>query len=151
MLFPPHLELQAILTTHIEAFLPLGLRALILFGSFVRGEEREDSDVDICLIFENLEGDKRKTIWDLERKNENLYFERKIDRIIVSREDFQNETAPIYTSIKNTGKILFGEEVAKMFLYLFELNEKEWNVTKEECLLGLEYAKKILSLYEREI
>ncbi|MBP9885559.1 MAG: nucleotidyltransferase domain-containing protein [Leptospiraceae bacterium] len=38
--------LQPILNTHIQTFQHLGLLAVILYGSFVRGEEREDSDVD---------------------------------------------------------------------------------------------------------
>ncbi|HMV43405.1 MAG TPA: hypothetical protein PK079_10225 [Leptospiraceae bacterium] len=44
-----------------------------------------------------------------------------------------------------------GEEFANMFHYLFSLNEKQFDATKEECILGLEYAKKILALYSSEV
>jgi predicted nucleotidyltransferase len=102
-------ELQPILTAHIETFQPFGLQCLILFGSFVRGEDREDSDVDLCLVFDEIESEKKKEIWNIERKNKNLEFDRKIDRVIVSQEIFKEETAPIYTAIKRTGKIVWGK------------------------------------------
>ena len=209
-------ELHAILTAHTETFQPLGLLAVILFGSFVRGEEREDSDVDICLVFDEIDSEKKKEIWDLERKNKNLEFDRKIDRVIVSLDKFTNEWAPIYTAIKRTGKVFWGnmdlindkmdimnkinsaeeyivklnspeveflyipvkhtiqaylamigkgftsrfeelykltveelgEEYARMFLYIYKLQENELHVTKEECVLGLTVAKEIIKLYD---
>jgi len=225
-------ELQPILTAHIKVFQPFGLLAVILFGSFARGEEREDSDVDICLVFDEIDSEKKKEIWNIERKNETLEFERKIDRILVGLDKFQNEWAPIYTAIKKTGKLVWGnvdltlstipykeryaefykiskevesrkvksaeefilkldtvevdylyiptkhtiqaylamlgkgftsrfeelhkltrqelgEDYADMFLYIYKLQEKDLDVTKEECIQGLEYAKKILTLYDR--
>ena len=224
-------ELQSILTAHTETFQPLGLLAVILFGSFVRGQEREDSDVDICLVFDEIETEKKKEIWDLERKNKNLEFDRKIDRVIVSLDKFTKEWAPIYTAIKRTGKVFWGnmdltlsdlpykeryagfylkskevearkvnsaeeyivklnspeveflyipvkhtiqaylamigkgftsrfeelykltveelgEEYARMFLYIYKLQENELHVPKEECVLGLNFAKEIIKLYD---
>jgi hypothetical protein len=42
-----------------------------------------------------------------------------------------------------------GEEYAKMFYYIHELQENELHVTIEECLLGLTYVKRIITLYDR--
>ncbi len=226
-------ELQSILTTHTETLQPLGLLAVILFGSFVRGEEREDSDVDICLVFDEVDSEKKKEIWNLEKKNKNLEFDRKIDRVIVSLDKFQKEWAPIYTAIKRTGKVFWGnidltlsellyreryaeffvkskevesrkvnsaeeyivklnspeidflyipvkhtiqaylamigkgftsrfeelykltleelgEEYARMFRFIYKLKENELHVTIEECVLGLNFAKEIIKLYDHK-
>jgi hypothetical protein len=45
-------KLQAALRLHREQVRALGVRRLGLFGSFVRGEQRADSDVDVLVEFE---------------------------------------------------------------------------------------------------
>jgi predicted nucleotidyltransferase len=225
-------ELPPILTTHIDVFHPFGLLGIILYGSFVRGEEREDSDVDLCLVFDELDSDKKKEVGSVSWKDQRLDFERKIDRVLVAQDKFQSEWAPIYTSIKKTGQIVWGNmdltlsnvpyknryaefykiskevesrkvrsaedffekwesieinylyiaskhtiqaylamqgqgftsrfdvlhkltvedigaEYAEMFFYIYELQKKEIEVTKEEFAIALAYTKKILTLYER--
>ena len=224
-------EWEPILNAHIQTFQPLGLLAVILYGSFARGEERKDSDVDLCLVFDEIDSEKKKEIWNLERKDERLEFERKIDRVIVSLDKFKSEWAPIYTSIKKTGLVVWGNmdltlseisykeryaefyklskevesrkvqsaedffqklesiemdylyipakhtiqaylamlgkgftsrfevlhkltqeelgaEYADMFFYIYELQKKDLQVTKEEFKIALAYAKKILTLYD---
>jgi predicted nucleotidyltransferase len=41
-----------IIQTHLEELLALGARRLGVFGSFVRGEARDDSDVDVYVEFD---------------------------------------------------------------------------------------------------
>ena len=45
-------EILSFLQQHQDAFRKLGVRQLGLFGSFVRGEEGDDSDIDILVEFE---------------------------------------------------------------------------------------------------
>ncbi|RME43156.1 MAG: nucleotidyltransferase [Caldilineae bacterium] len=45
-------EVLSFLQQHQGAFHKLGVKRLGLFGSFVRGEERADSDIDILVEFE---------------------------------------------------------------------------------------------------
>lgn len=42
-----------IIQTHLAELLALGARRLGVFGSFARGEERDDSDVDIYVEFDD--------------------------------------------------------------------------------------------------
>jgi phage anti-repressor protein len=43
-----------------------------------------------------------------------------------------------------------GEEYARMFLYIYKLQENELHVPKEECVLGLNFAKEIIKLYDHQ-
>ena len=43
----------AIIQTHLAELLALGARRLGVFGSFARGEERNDSDVDVYVEFDD--------------------------------------------------------------------------------------------------
>ena len=45
-------EVVSLIRRHKEAFKRLGVRRLGLFGSFVRGEQTETSDVDMLVEFE---------------------------------------------------------------------------------------------------
>ena len=42
-----------IIQTHLAELLALGARRLGVFGSFARGEERDDSDVDVYVEFDD--------------------------------------------------------------------------------------------------
>ena len=41
------------------------VRTLTLFGSYARGEAREDSDVDVLVVIDGLEGAERRVVLDL--------------------------------------------------------------------------------------
>lgn len=72
-----------------------------IFGSFVRGEQKKGSDIDVAIEFENVSG---KTLLDLIRIEEELrkIFKRKVDLGIFSSlnpyimEDVKKEMLVIY-------------------------------------------------------
>ncbi len=75
--------------------------AIILFGSYAKGTENEDSDIDIAVITDDIKTD----IFDEEVKLTLL--RRKIDsRIephIISVSDYENNETPFVVEVKNTG------------------------------------------------
>jgi uncharacterized protein len=74
---------------------------LAVFGSFVRGEQKDESDVDIAIEFDKS---KRKTLLDLLRLENELseVFKRKVDLGVFSSlnpyivDDIKNEMLVIY-------------------------------------------------------
>lgn len=75
--------------------------AIILFGSYAKGTEHEDSDIDIAVVTDDIKTDK----FDEEVKLTLL--RRKIDsRIephIIKVEDYENDETPFVIEVKNTG------------------------------------------------
>ncbi len=75
--------------------------AIILFGSYAKGTEHEDSDIDIAVVTNDIKTD----IFDEEVKLTLL--RRKIDsRIephIIKVEDYENDETPFVVEVKNTG------------------------------------------------
>ena len=75
--------------------------AIILFGSYAKGIEHEDSDIDIAIVTDDIKTDK----FDEEVKLTLL--RRKIDsRIephIIKVEDYENDETPFVVEVKNTG------------------------------------------------
>ncbi len=75
--------------------------AIILFGSYAKGTEHEDSDIDIAVITDDIKTDT----FDEEVKMTLL--RRKIDsRIephIISINDYENDETPFVVEVKNTG------------------------------------------------
>ena len=75
--------------------------AIILFGSYAKGTENEDSDIDIAVVTDDIKTDK----FDEEVKLTLL--RRKIDsRIephIIKVKDYENDETPFIVEVKNTG------------------------------------------------
>lgn len=75
--------------------------AIILFGSYAKGTEHEDSDIDIAVVTDDIKTD----IFDEEVKLTLL--RRKIDsRIephIIKVEEYENDETPFVVEVKNTG------------------------------------------------
>ena len=75
--------------------------AIILFGSYAKGTENEDSDIDIAVVTDDIKTDK----FDEEVKLTLL--RRKIDsRIephIIKVKDYENDETPFVVEVKNTG------------------------------------------------
>ena len=75
--------------------------AIILFGSYAKGTEHEDSDIDIAVVTDDIKTDK----FDEEVKLTLL--RRKIDsRIephIIKVEEYENDETPFVVEVKNTG------------------------------------------------
>lgn len=77
------------------------IKAIILFGSYAKGTEREDSDIDIAVITDDLKEDKfddeialMKLRWDIDLR---------IEPHIISIDDYENDETPFVVEVKNTG------------------------------------------------
>lgn len=74
--------------------------AIILFGSYAKGTENEDSDIDIAIIsedFEDIIEDGAKLIgltWKIDTK---------IEPHPITKEDFENSSNPFVKEVIDTG------------------------------------------------
>lgn len=78
----------------------LPLKALYLYGSYSKGNYREDSDIDIAVVVERLNDnyfEDTPLLWKLRRKISNL-----IEPILLT-EDINN---PLYCDITKTGILI---------------------------------------------
>lgn len=80
------------------------LRGVILYGSFARGEETPDSDIDILALFE---GPIRLTR-DIEKNNRALIrlsieLDHPISTMPVDEERFHNYECPLFSIVKREG------------------------------------------------
>lgn len=75
--------------------------AIILFGSYAKGVEHEDSDIDIAVITDDIKTDKfdeEVKLTLLRRKIDN-----RIEPHIISINDYENDETPFVVEVKNTG------------------------------------------------
>ena len=78
----------------------LPLKALYLYGSYSKGNYREDSDIDIAVVVEQLDDnyfEDTPLLWKLRRKISNL-----IEPVLLI-EDMSN---PLYCDIARTGILI---------------------------------------------
>lgn len=78
----------------------LPLKALYLYGSYSKGNYREDSDIDIAVVVEHLSEnyfEDTPILWKLRRKVSNL-----IEPVLLT-EDTNN---PLYLDITKTGILI---------------------------------------------
>ena len=99
----------------VERLLPLNPDKIILFGSYARGEETSDSDIDLFLIKDDLEKEEirayklelQKKLFDIQKKyllGIDIFVDstkRMQDRIINIKDQF-------YTDIVENGKVIYG-------------------------------------------
>ena len=79
----------------------LPLKALYLYGSYSKGNYREDSDIDIAVVVESLNDnyfEDTPLLWKLRRKISNL-----IEPVLLI-EDMNN---PLYCDIARTGILIY--------------------------------------------
>ncbi len=75
--------------------------AIILFGSYAKGTEHKDSDIDIAIITDDIKTDKfdeEVKLTLLRRKIDN-----RIEPHIISSNDYANNETPFVVEVKNTG------------------------------------------------
>ena len=78
----------------------LPVKALYLYGSYSRGDFREDSDIDIAVIVERLADDyfeDTPILWKLRRKISNL-----IEPVLL----IEDNNNPLYCDIMKTGTLI---------------------------------------------
>lgn len=75
--------------------------AIILFGSYAKGTENKDSDIDIAVVTDDIKTDK------FEEEVKLTLLRRKIDsRIephIIKVDEYENDETPFIVEVKNTG------------------------------------------------
>ncbi|WP_373496324.1 nucleotidyltransferase domain-containing protein [Aquiflexum sp.] len=78
-----------------------GIESAYLFGSYAKGKSTEDSDIDLAVIFSELEGSKR---FDVQVQLMFLAskFDTRIEPHPISKEDFDSGD-PFVVEIKKTG------------------------------------------------
>ena len=75
--------------------------AIILFGSYAKGTENEDSDIDIAVVTDDIKTDKfdeEVNLTLLRRK-----IDSRIEPHIIKVEDYENDETPFVVEVKNTG------------------------------------------------
>ncbi len=77
------------------------IKAIILFGSYAKGIEHEDSDIDIAIVTDDIENDRfdeeiklMQLRWDIDLR---------IEPHIISISDYENDETPFVMEVKNTG------------------------------------------------
>ena len=84
---------------------------IILFGSYARGDNTENSDIDILIIIKNLENERKITgTLYKELLKENISIP--IDFIAIDYDKYnklKDEIGYIYKTIEQEGQILYGK------------------------------------------
>ncbi len=77
------------------------IKAIILFGSYAKGTEREDSDIDIAVITDDIKTNRfdeevnlMQLRWDIDLR---------IEPHIISVAVYENDETPFVVEVKNTG------------------------------------------------
>lgn len=77
------------------------IKTIILFGSYAKGTEHEDSDIDIAVITDDIKTDRfdeeiklMQLRWDIDLR---------IEPHIISISDYENNETPLVVEVKNTG------------------------------------------------
>ena len=77
------------------------IEAIIVFGSYAKGTNNEDSDIDIALIFKNLENDVIDEELNLMRLRRKI--DTRIEPHIIKIEDYKKVSNPFVQEIIETG------------------------------------------------
>ena len=75
--------------------------AIILFGSYAKGTQREDSDIDIAVITDDIKTDKFDEEVNLMQLRNDIDY--RIEPHIISIADYENDETPFVVEVKNTG------------------------------------------------
>ena len=75
--------------------------AIILFGSYAKGTQREDSDIDIAVITDDIKTDKFDEEINLMQLRNDIDY--RIEPHIISGADYENDETPFVVQVKNTG------------------------------------------------
>ena len=75
--------------------------AIILFGSYAKGTEHEDSDIDIAIITDDIENDIFEEELNLMRLRRKI--DTRIEPHLIRIEDYKNIETPLIQEIIDTG------------------------------------------------
>ncbi len=94
--------LISIFKSHIYKCFPDISYRLFLFGSYARGAQQEESDIDLLLVFNEISPDIEKTVFEI--KSELTYECDKYFSVITDTQKHFDETeTPLYYNIKKEG------------------------------------------------
>ncbi len=96
-------EIKNILLQYREKIEESGIpvERMILFGSYARGNERNDSDIDICVVSPKLGKDEMKEMSQLNFLHWKL--DNRIEAHPVSSKDYASTATPLISEIKKYG------------------------------------------------
>lgn len=98
-------ELLLSITEKLKNSCGENFKCLILYGSWAKEIARENSDIDLLAVFEEVDSNTRKLLYDIET---NVEKEKVVTLVPASTEEFQKERIPLYTAVKKEGKIIWG-------------------------------------------
>ena len=130
-----------------------GIRAVIIFGSVARGQDRPDSDIDICIVLNKRGGPKGKII-----SNSFLEMEKKYNRniqLIICDEEFKDVERQFLETILREGRVIVGDvphiPIQKLQLQPFAIIKyemKNLDHSDKMRLARLLYGKKTRKVYK---
>lgn len=82
------------------------LCAVILYGSWLKGNARKDSDIDLLIIFNRKRKYLINKVYTLIRE---MNLERDTSLVSASVKEFKKENVPLYTAVKREGQIIYGK------------------------------------------
>ena len=77
------------------------VHAVYLFGSYAKGTQREDSDIDIAVITDDIKTDKFDEEVNLMQLRNDIDY--RIEPHIITISDYENDETPFVVEVKNTG------------------------------------------------
>lgn len=80
------------------------VKMVILYGSYSRGNNRDDSDIDVAVIFDKLETDRYKTAVDLFKLRRSI--DSRIEPVLLESD---NDVSGFLESIMQHGMIIYPE------------------------------------------
>ena len=75
--------------------------AIILFGSYAKGTQHEDSDIDIAVITDDIKTDTFDEEVNLMILRKGIDY--RIEPHIITVSDYENDETPFVVEVKNTG------------------------------------------------
>jgi predicted nucleotidyltransferase len=117
------------------------LRLVLLFGSFVTGKLRPESDIDIAVKFPDVQS-AREHFFDVMVKLQGIFLDRKVDLALINTAD------PLFLKkILENCQLLYGTEgnLHKLRLYAF----KRYIDHKRYLRLEEEYIRRQLTRFEK--
>lgn len=105
------MSLINLFANQVKEYIGENLSSIILYGSYARGDYRENSDVDIMILTQLQDEEIKKigtTIYDLAYDIE-LEYDIHISVIIKNREQFEywEDTLPFYKNVRKEGIVIF--------------------------------------------
>ncbi len=83
------------------------IKCIIIYGSWAKGTAREDSDIDLLILFDEVNVGTGKTVYEIEKETESNT-KKCITLVPVSVNDFRKEKIPLFTAVKQHGRIVWG-------------------------------------------